>query len=202
MEHFLRTYGYAGIVLSTFFGAEEGVLLSAFLAADGFLSLPGIILASAIGGSAGDQVYYYIALRYGDRLLNRFDSLRRSYPKAQRLVNRYGVAVVLASRFLAGIRIAVAVLCGTLKIRPILYTPLSLASGLLWASFYAVLSYEFGRVVLEWLPETKHVVLYVILVLLFGMVVVGRLIALRRKPRAEPDSNHRPRPGADEGPRT
>lgn len=181
MEHFLRTYGYAAVVLSTFLGAEEGVILSAFLAADGRLSLPGVILASAIGGSGGDQIYYYIALRYGERIVNRFPSLQRSYPTAQRLVKRYGTAVVLASRFLAGIRIAVSVLCGAMKIPPQVYTPLSLISGILWASFYALLSYKFGRMVLGLLPKTQHFLVWAFLILAFLLVVIGRIVAARAK---------------------
>ncbi|HET6268055.1 MAG TPA: DedA family protein [Acidobacteriota bacterium] len=177
MEHFLRTYGYLGIILSTFFGAEEGVIISGFLAADGFFPLPGIIIASAVGGSLGDQIYFYLALRYGERILNRFERIRKSYPLAQRLLSQYGSGLVLASRFLAGIRIAVSVLCGILRMPPLTYSSLNFLSAILWASFYGLLSYRFGRALLEWLPQKQHAFLWVSLVVLLIVVIVMRFIS-------------------------
>ena len=169
-------------------GAEEGVIISGFLAADGFFSLPGIIVASAIGGSLGDQIYFYLALRYGERILNRFERIRKSYPLAQRLLSQYGSGLVLASRFLAGIRIAVSVLCGILKMRPLTYSSLNLLSALLWATVYGFLSYRFGRALLDWLPQKGHAFLWVSLLVLLIVVIVMRFISRKASQPLPADS--------------
>ena len=159
MENWIRAYGYIGVVLWTCIGGEEGVLLAGFLAGEGYLSLGGVILASAIGGSLGDQIYYYLALIYGERLVRRFSRLQKAYPKAERLLQRYGPLVALMSRFMTGLRIAVSTACGIFRMKPMLYTPLNLAGGFLWASLYATLAFYFGRAVSSriralsgWLP--------------------------------------------------
>lgn len=145
LEHYLRTYGYLGIIVWAFLGAEECVIISGALAGEGFFTLPGVILASAIGGALGDQVYFYPAYKYGELILKKSDRLRRAYPKAKRLVQKYGAAVVLASRFLAGLRITVSVVCGIFRIPPVKYSVLNFISALLWASLYGTLAYYSWR---------------------------------------------------------
>src|SRR5437764_14075852 len=110
--HYVSQYGYLGIILWTFLGAEEGVIVSGILASRGYFSLPLVILSCAIGGSIGDQIYFYAAWKYGPRILEKFERVRRHYPRAELLMKKYGASVVLASRFLAGLRIDVSVACG------------------------------------------------------------------------------------------
>jgi len=142
---FITHFGYLGIIVWTFLGAEEGVIFSGILASQGFFSLPLVILASAIGGSLGDQLYFYLAWTFGSRLLQRFDKLRQAYPKARRITLKYGDSIVLASRFLAGLRIAVSVACGLFKMNRLKYSVLNFISALMWATLFASLSYSLGR---------------------------------------------------------
>src|ERR1041385_7701624 len=132
MEYYIRTYGYLGIIIWTIIGGEEGVIVSGILASQGYLELPGVILASALGGSLGDQIYFYASRRYGRRLLEKSERAKATYPRAVRLIEKYGAAVVLASRFMAGLRITIPIVCGALRMPALKYSTLSLLSGLLW----------------------------------------------------------------------
>src|SRR5207244_8417743 len=123
----------------------ECVILSGILASQGYFSLPGVILACALGGSLGDQIYFYLAWKYGPKILEKFERIRRHYPYAHMLMTRYGALVVLASRFLAGIRIAVSVACGMFKMPRLKYSLLNFASALLWSSLFASLAFRLGR---------------------------------------------------------
>jgi membrane protein DedA with SNARE-associated domain len=150
MEYYIRTYGYVGIVVWTILGGEEGVIVSAILASQGYFALPGVILASALGGSMGDQIFFYLARRYGERLVNRSEKVRSKYPKAAELVAKYGAPIVLLSRFMAGLRITIPIVCGTLRMPALKYSSLNLISGLMWATVVAMLSYYSGRLLGEW----------------------------------------------------
>lgn len=187
MDYYIRTYGYLGVVAWTAIGGEEGVLVSAFLAAAGYFSLPGVILASALGGSLGDQIYFYLARQHGERILNRSERIRRVFPRAQKLLERYGAAVVLASRFMAGLRIAISTVCGLFKMSPIKYSVLNLVSALLWSSFYGLLAYHLGPALRSRMPSVRSPQFWAAVLAIGGAVLLLRLW-LRKKvaePRAE-----------------
>jgi membrane protein DedA with SNARE-associated domain len=150
--HYVRDYGYPVIVLWCFVGAEEGVLAGGLAASHGLLNPLGVVLASALGGALGDQVYFYLARAYGRRLLDRSSKLRRFYPRAEGLVRKYGWAVAGLSRFLVGLRITVATACGIFRMPPIKYSMLNLAGALVWASIFTAAGYSWGRA----LETTTH----------------------------------------------
>ncbi|MBI1748506.1 MAG: DedA family protein [Acidobacteria bacterium] len=147
MEYYIRTYGYLGIVIWTFLGGEEGVIVAGILAREGYLNITGVIVASALGGALGDQIYFYLARGHGARLLKKSDRMAKAYPRAERLVQQYGALVVLLSRFMIGLRITIPVVCGTFRMRAVTYSSLNLLSAALWASLFGMMAFFFGRAV-------------------------------------------------------
>jgi len=139
VESHIRSYGYWGVFLWAVLGGEESILVAVWLVKEGFLSLPGVIGAAACGGAVGDQIYFYLARRYGWVRLRRSARFRQAMERAEALLHRYGPGVVLASRFLAGLRITIPLVCGTLGMSPLTYSLLNLASAVLWASFYGLM---------------------------------------------------------------
>ncbi|MBI3951146.1 MAG: VTT domain-containing protein [Acidobacteria bacterium] len=90
----------------------------------------------------------------------------------------YGAAVVLASRFLAGLRITIPVVCGVLRMPPVKYSLLNFISALLWASLYSILAYHFWRTLggrILGLPSGWLCAL--------GILLVGLYICLRMQAR-------------------
>lgn len=156
------------------------MLVSAFLAAAGYFSLPGIIVASALGGALGDQIYFYLARHHGERLLNRSERLRKLFPRAQLLLQEYGAAVVLASRFIVGLRIAISTVCGIFRMAPLKYSALNLVSALLWASFYGTLAYHVGPAIRSRLPSPRSPLFWGFLLSLAGVVIIVRLWIRKR----------------------
>lgn len=138
IESYIRTFGYWGVFLWAVLGGEESLVVAVWLVKQGLLSLPGVVAASAFGGAVGDQMYFYLARRYGWTRLRRSARGRRALERAQALLARYGPSVVIASRFLVGLRITIPLVCGTLGMSALIFSLLNLASALLWASFYAV----------------------------------------------------------------
>jgi membrane protein DedA with SNARE-associated domain len=125
---------YAGIF---FFAAVEGEVIyvaAVTLAYLGKLNPTGVLLAGAMGGSAGDQFYFY-ALRTGlVRWLDKFPAIIHRRDKICSRVQRHANWMILASRFLPGLRIAIPAACAYAGVGPVRFTFLSLASGILWAA--------------------------------------------------------------------
>ena len=118
--------------------------MSGALCGAGYMDWRWTILAAAIGGSAGDQIYFYAAHDRAARLIQKSERLRRIYPKVSRFVLKHGTIAVLLSRFAAGLRITIPLVCATAGMSPKKYSPLNLLSAFAWASMWVAISYQAG----------------------------------------------------------
>jgi membrane protein DedA with SNARE-associated domain len=101
-------------------------------AVSGRLNWVGVWLAGALGGSAGDQIWFY-ALRGRIHWIDRFPRLARHRDTVSARVHSHETPIVLASRFLPGLRVAIPVACAYAGTRPLKFTLLNMASALGWA---------------------------------------------------------------------
>jgi membrane protein DedA with SNARE-associated domain len=141
---FLSKWGYFAILFAAFWEGEAVLITAGTLCGAGFLDWRWTILAAAIGGSAGDQVYFYAAHERAARAINKSKRLRRWYPKVSRFILRHSTVGVLLSRFAAGLRITIPLVCATAGMPPKKYSLLSLISGFAWASFWVAITYTIG----------------------------------------------------------
>ena len=141
---FLSKWGYLAIVFAAFWEGEAVLITAGTLCGAGFLDWRLTILAAAIGGSAGDQIYFYAAHERAARAINKSKRLRKWYPKVSTFVLRHSTVAVLLSRFAAGLRITIPLVCATAGMPPKRYSTLNLVSGFAWASFWVAVTYQVG----------------------------------------------------------
>jgi membrane protein DedA with SNARE-associated domain len=141
---FLSKYGYFAILFAAFWEGEAVLITAGLLCGSGFLDWRLAIIAAAIGGSAGDQIYFYAAHERAARLIKKSKRLSKWYPKISKLVLRHSTLGVLLSRFAAGLRITIPIICASAGMPARKYSPLSLISGFAWASFWVALMYPIG----------------------------------------------------------
>ena len=140
----LPKYGYFAIVLAAFWEGEAVLIAAGTLCGAGYLDWRLTILAAAIGGAAGDQVYFYAAHQRAARLIQKSKRLRRWYPRISKFVLRHGTVAVLLSRFAAGLRITIPLVCASAAMPPRKYSTLNLISAFAWATVWVAISYQFG----------------------------------------------------------
>ena len=131
----LRELSYFGIFLSAAVEGEIVYVSAVVLVVLGQLSPLGVLAAGATGGSAGDQFYFYI-LRT-TRLahwIDRFPSIVRRRDRISRRIQEHSSVLILFSRFLPGLRIAIPAACAFAGIDPLRFSILSLTSGFAWAA--------------------------------------------------------------------
>ena len=110
----------------------------------GRLDASGVLLAAGLGGSAGDQFFFY-ACRGRVRLwLARFPRVARRQDHVIARVRRHAIAMMLACRFLPGLRIAIPVACAYAEIPAGRFTICSLVGGLAWATALMVFVARLG----------------------------------------------------------
>jgi len=140
----LPKYGYFAILFAAFWEGEIVLIAAGALCGSGYLDWRLTILAAAIGGSAGDQIYFYVAHERAARAIQKSKRLSKWYPKVRKFGLRHSTVVVLLSRFAAGLRITIPLVCATIGMPAKKYSILSLVSGFAWASFWVAVSYQAG----------------------------------------------------------
>ena len=140
----LPKYGYFAVLFAAFWEGEATLIAAGALCGAGYMDWRLVIIAAAIGGAAGDQIYFYAANERAAKLIQKSSRLRRIYPKMQRFVLRHGTLAVLLSRFAAGLRITIPLVCATAQMPAKKYSTLNLLSAFAWASVWVAVSYQFG----------------------------------------------------------
>ena len=136
---------YAGIFVSAAIEGEVVYVGAVVLAFLGRLNPIGVLIAGACGGSLGDQAYFYI-LRTArlSHWLDKYPSLVRRRDRIRDKVHRHATKLILGSRFLPGLRIAIPAACAYTGIEPLRFSTLSLISGFAWATSIMVLVMYLG----------------------------------------------------------
>lgn len=138
--HPLWTYGF--LLLSAFLEnvlppvpGDTVVIFSAYLAGRGVLGWLPVYVATCAGGTAGFAVMFWVGRVHGRALLT--GSRWRLFPpervaRAQAWLSRYGAWLILANRFLSGVRSVIALGAGIGGADWKIVLVLALASMLLW----------------------------------------------------------------------
>jgi membrane protein DedA with SNARE-associated domain len=141
---FFSKYGYFAILFAAFWEGEAVLIAAGVLCGSGYLDWRLTIIAAAIGGSAGDQIYFYAAHDRAARLINKSKRLRKWYPRISKFVLKHSTIAVLLSRFAAGLRITIPLVCATAGMPAKKYSILNLISAFAWASFWVGVMYQVG----------------------------------------------------------
>ena len=113
----------------------EGEIYYSKVAADainGKLAWPLVLIAGALGGATGDQIWFYL-LRNHIHWLDRFPKLARYRDLVSERVRRDETGLVLVSRFLPGLRTAIPIACAYAGVKPLKFSALNLISAFAWA---------------------------------------------------------------------
>ncbi|MBY5923277.1 DedA family protein [Ferrimonas balearica] len=119
LSPYLQQYGYLLLALAI---AVEGfgipapgqalLMVSGVLAADGELALHWVLLVATLSAFSGNLVGYFLGLK-GDSWLRRKGWMSAdTEARLHRFIGRYGIAVLLLSRFVEGLKQTMALGCG------------------------------------------------------------------------------------------
>ena len=156
---FLRDHGYAGVYLlmlldSVFpiFPSELVMPLSGLLAAQGEMSLGGVILCGTAGAMTGAIGWYWLARALGlarfTRLIDRFGWLTTISAHEVELLRgwfaRFGTPLVLLCRMAPLLRTAISIPAGLVQMPFGRFCALSLLGSLIWSSALALAGWMLG----------------------------------------------------------
>ena len=138
----------AGDALIPLFPGESSVVAAGVLAADGELIVWLVLLAAFAGAFVGDLVMYGLGRWAGTRLVRRYASEGKRAERvrwAQGLLERRGVALIVAAQFVPGGRNVVMFSAGTLRFPLRRFIAAEALGAALWATFQTAIGYFGGR---------------------------------------------------------
>jgi membrane protein DedA with SNARE-associated domain len=142
---FVSAYGYLAVLLGTLLEGESILLLAGFAAHQGHLSLELVLLIAFIGGTAGDQVFFWVGRRWGGQLLERSPMLRARTACVGTLLKRWDAALVFAIRFIYGLRVAGPVAMGALGVNAGRFALFNALGAAVWAVVIGGAGYLLGH---------------------------------------------------------
>lgn len=179
MHHFIQiwsewvlTGGYLGIIVLMAMGstpiplpAELVVPPAAFLAAQGRLSLAGVILASTLGAYLGAAVMYWLSLWLGRPLVVRFGRFILFPPKkleeAEHWLSHYEAGGIFFSRLLPGVRHLISIPAGIVRMNFLVFSAMTVLGSAISCAILAYLGVRAQRVAPDLLKDPDALVRFI-----------------------------------------
>lgn len=171
-SEWVLTGGYIGIIALMALGstpvplpAELVVPPAAFLAAQGRLSLTGVILASTLGAYLGAAAMYWLSLWLGRPLVVRFGRFILFPPKkldeAEHWLASYEAGGVFFARLLPGVRHLISIPAGIVRMNFGTFSVTTILGSALSCSILAYLGVRAQRVAPDLLKDPEGLVHFV-----------------------------------------
>ncbi|SDI91059.1 membrane protein DedA, SNARE-associated domain [Pseudomonas flavescens] len=177
LENLLQHFGYPALILGTFLEGEMSLLLAAYLALRGLLSIEWVIACAFLGTYAADQLWYHLGRRHGRRILENRPHWQTLSDKALVYLRRHPDLWVLGFRFFYGMRTVMPLAIGLSGYPRRRYMILDAIGTAIWAIMLGTLAYRLGRALEGMLGELHQIQLYVFAALL----IIGLGVWLYRR---------------------
>lgn len=176
----IAAHGYWVLALGCFLEGETVLLLAGFAAHRGHLHPLGVLAVASLAAFAGDQFYFWLGRRHGERVLARRPAWARQAERVQALVQRWDAAFIVGVRFAYGLRIAGPVLMGASTMSAWRFAAFNALGALVWAVVVGGVGWVFGEAAQRLLGHLQRIEGW----LLLGLLVAGLSYWLLRRRRA------------------
>jgi len=149
-------WGYPGIIVLMFlessffpFPSEVVIIPAGYLASQGKMSLPMVILWGIVGSVLGAGFNYWLAVRWGRPFFERYGRYllisHASLEKSERFFARHGHISTFVGRLLPGIRQYISLPAGLARMNIPLFLIFTALGAGIWVTILALLGYLIGN---------------------------------------------------------
>jgi membrane protein DedA with SNARE-associated domain len=144
--------GLAYLVVFTAAVLEGEVVFvgASVLVAKGYLHPAGVLVAGALGGATGDNIWFLALRGRLERWLNRVPKVAARHDVVVARVRRNATPMILALRFMIGLRVIVCAACAYSGIAPLRFAALNLVGAFAWAATLLALVSRVGPAAMAW----------------------------------------------------
>jgi len=169
-QQFVEQYGYWAVFAWTFIEGETVFIAAAALAAAGLMTPWKVIVVAACGAYIGHLVFFALGRWKGLALIESVPMLKRHYPKANVILDRYAHWSIFIFQYLYGTRLVAAVLFGCSSIGFVRFALLQIVNCLIWSLVIYTIGHLLGIAGVAILHEfgVDGLIITLVLLVLFG----------------------------------
>ncbi|MDF2529858.1 MAG: hypothetical protein K0R66_1743 [Gammaproteobacteria bacterium] len=171
LQHLLSVYGYWLMAFGALIEGETFLIAGGIAAQKGIFHLWGLIALAVVGSTFHDCFFFLVGRYAGTGLFKRKPILYERSKNILDLFDRYGVGLVIALRFIYGLRTVIPTVLGVTHISFKKFFLFDLIGGVIWSCTFIIGGYLFG-VTLEALIGSFSESGYV-----FGIMIVAGFVA-------------------------
>jgi membrane protein DedA with SNARE-associated domain len=177
LQWFVEHFGYLAVLIGGFLEGETMVLLGGLAAHRGYLELRTVIAVATTGTLFGNQLYFQLGRTRGAAMLERKPAWRPRAERVLELARRHQTLVVLAYRFVLGVRTVTPFVLGMSGVSRTRFTLLDVISTVAWALAVGGTGYVLGSTLESLLPQVRR---YEFAVFAFVACLGGLVWGIRR----------------------
>jgi membrane protein DedA with SNARE-associated domain len=177
----ITSHGYWLLALGCLLEGETVLLLAGFAAHRGYLNPLGVVAVASAAGFVGDQFFFWLGRRHGERVLARRPAWARQAERVNALVQRWDAAFIVGVRFAYGLRVAGPVLMGASAMPARRFALFNALGAVIWAVLVGGLGWVFGGAAQALLGELRHIEGWLLLALAVLALAVWGLRRYRRR---------------------
>jgi membrane protein DedA with SNARE-associated domain len=174
MESLIIHYGYWLLFFGIMLEGETMLVIGAFLAHRGYLSLPLVMLTALISTFTADQIYFWLGRIKGNAFLQKRPAWQASVAKVNDKLQRSQTWLVIGFRFIYGMRTITPFIIGMSAFPAQRFVILNLIGAAIWVIVIGLLGYAFGHAMEMVLDDIRKYELWIIL----GLLVIGSAVGL------------------------
>lgn len=177
LETLITRFGYPALVLGLLLEGETVLVLGAFMAHRGYLSLPLVIATGFLVTFASDQFFFWLGRTQGNHFLEGRPGWKLNVEKARDLLHRNTNLLFLVFRFMYGLRTVMPLVFGLSGLSPRRFAVLNLIGALVWALIFGIAGFLFGQLTEILLADAGKYEHWIAL----GIVIAGTGVWLYRR---------------------
>jgi membrane protein DedA with SNARE-associated domain len=153
----IAAHGYWILAVGCLLEGETVLVLAAYAAHRGYLNPAAVVTIAAVCAFASNQFYFWLGLRHGTALLERWPALATHSAKIRWLIERHASVAAVAVRFAYGMRAAGPVLLGASSMPRLRFAVLNALSAIAWALLVGAAGWLFGAAAQTIFGHLAHV---------------------------------------------
>lgn len=184
----IKSLGYIGVFAAVF--AESGLLVgmflpgdsllftAGFLASQGVLNFPLLLLVTFTAAIAGDTTGYITGKRYGHKVFKKDDALflnKKHIERSEAFYAKHGGKTLILARFTPVVRTIAPILAGVGKMTYRKFFVFNLIGAFLWAVGVTSLGYFLGNVI----PDVERYIIPGVIIIVAVSIIPSMLHFLR-----------------------
>lgn len=145
LESIVIQFGYPALVIGLLLEGETMLILGAFMAHRGYLSLPLVILIGGLAGFASDQFFFWLGRTQGNQFLVKKPDWKPYVERARSLLSRNTNLLFISIRFMYGLRTVMPYVIGMSKADAKKFALLDLIGAFAWALAFGLAGHFIGH---------------------------------------------------------